>query len=93
MALTPEQQKMLEELTALAQQPDADDFEVEIFSGDRGARVPYSKASAWLKKEFGIGDEAPAGDGKPGDGKGGDGKGGEGDGAKPTIRKLFNTGA
>lgn len=85
MALTPAQQKMLEDLTALAEAPDADDFEIEIFSGDKGARVPYSKAASWLHAEFGIG-EAP----KPAAGEEGQGE------QKPTqvvpaVRKLFKS--
>lgn len=59
MGLKPEQQKMLEDLLKLQEEEDADDFEVEIFSGDKGARIPYKQAAKWLHQEFGIGD-APA---------------------------------
>ena len=45
----------------LAKADEEDDFEVEIFSGDKGARMPYSQAKDWLAKEFGIG-ATPAGD-------------------------------
>jgi hypothetical protein len=52
--LTPEQAKQLAELQAQADAPDDEDFEVEIFDGDKGARVPYSKGKSWLSKTFGI---------------------------------------
>ncbi len=52
--LTAEQQKQLDDLTKLAEAPDEEDFEVEIFDGDKGARVPYSKGRSWLQKTFGI---------------------------------------
>jgi hypothetical protein len=78
MALTADEQALLDELTAKASQPDADDtFEVEIFSGDRGARLPYNRASKWLSDNFGIGDltaAAAAGDGAQADGGQGDGQ-------------------
>lgn len=87
MALTADEQKLLDELTAKASQQDADsDYEIEIFSGDKGARIPFSQGQAWLYKEFGIG-EAPA---PPADGGGdqGDGGGdqGAGKGKKTAIR-------
>jgi len=77
MALTADEQKLLDELTAKASQPDADsDYEIEIFSGDKGARIPFSQGRAWLFKEFGIGDPpaAPAGDAGDGGQDPGDGK-------------------
>jgi len=53
--LTPEQQKALEELTNLANAPDDDeDFEIEIYDGTKGARVPYSRGKSWLKDTFGF---------------------------------------
>jgi hypothetical protein len=69
VALTSDEQKLLDELTAKASAPDADDFEIEIFSGDKGARVPISKAGKWLFDNFGIGDApaAPAADSAGGD--------------------------
>jgi hypothetical protein len=60
MALSADEQKLLDELTAKASAPDADDdWELEIFDGAKGARLPISKAGAWLHQNFGIGD-APA---------------------------------
>jgi hypothetical protein len=70
--LSPEDRARLEAL--LAGDDEDDDFEVEIFSGDRGARVPYSKAADWLFREFGIG---PAPEGAPAGGTDG-GQGGQG---------------
>lgn len=82
MALTADEQKLLDELTARAAEPDAaDDFEIEIFSGDRGARIPFSKGQKWLLDNFGIGEPpAAAGDGQ-GDGAGQQQQGGRGRGA------------
>ena len=60
MALNKEQQKLLEELTAKANEPDADDYEVEIYNEHgRGARLPISRATDWFRENFGIG-SAPA---------------------------------
>jgi hypothetical protein len=75
MALNAEEKKLLDELTARAAEPDADDFEIEIFAGDKGARIPFSKASKWLLDNLGVGDAPapdPAADGGAGSGKGGD---------------------
>jgi len=95
MGLTPDEQKLLDELTARAAEPDAADFEVEIFSGDKGARIPLAHAKGWLYKEFGIGEPPtpPAGQGKEGDqGKDGDQGKGQGAGGAP-VRSLFRGGA
>lgn len=60
MGLSADEQKLLNDLTARASEPDADEnWEIEIFSGDKGARIPFSKGKDWLFREFGIG-EAPA---------------------------------
>jgi hypothetical protein len=50
MALTPEQQAQLDELTALAAAPasEDEDYEIEIYDGNRGARLPYSKGKGFL---------------------------------------------
>jgi hypothetical protein len=69
--LTPEQARQLKELQDQADAPDEDDFDVEIWDGDKGARVPYSKGRSWLEKtfKFDLGDPPAAGDpaeGKPG---------------------------
>jgi hypothetical protein len=77
MALSSDEQKLLDELTAKAAAPDADDFEIEIFSGDKGARIPISKATKWLSDNFGIGDPPAA--------AAADGAGDQGDGGKPAL--------
>lgn len=73
MGLSADEKKLLEELTLRSQQPDAEDFEIEIFDGSRGARIPFSQGSKWLHEVFGIGDAPapPAAD----EGDGDDGKG------------------
>jgi hypothetical protein len=52
--LTPEQAQQLKDLQAQADAPDDEDFDVEIWDGDKGARVPYSKGRSWLGKTFGF---------------------------------------
>jgi hypothetical protein len=74
MALSADEQKILDELTAKAAEPDADSaYEVEIFSGEKGARIPISEARDWLRENFGIG-AAPAAADAGGDGGQGQGK-------------------
>jgi hypothetical protein len=61
--LSAEQQAQLDQLTALQNEPDESDsdFEIEVWNKDgNGARIPYSKGSGWLEKEFGITLEKPA---------------------------------
>ena len=62
--LTKEEQSLLDELTARAQEPDAEDFEIEIYdtNAGRGARLPMSKAAGKIYEWFGIG-EPPAAEG------------------------------
>lgn len=87
MGLSADEKKLLEELTRRSQEPDADDdFEIEIFNGTKGARLPFSKGKGWLEKELGIVlDTAPpaagAGDGQ-GDNGVGDGQGDDDGGPK-----------
>jgi hypothetical protein len=57
--LTDDERNLLDELTARAAEPDADDYEVSVWNGDKGVTLPVSKAAAWLHEHFGIGD-APA---------------------------------
>jgi hypothetical protein len=83
MGLSDQEKTLLEELTRKAAEADAEDFEVEIFSGDKGARVPLAKAAGWLYKEFGIGEDPNAGKGDQGDGDQGDTK------PKGAPRSLF----
>lgn len=83
MGLSAEEKKLLEELTAKAKEPDAEDFEIEIWDGGKGARVPFSQGSKWLFENLGIGEQPapPPGDGGAGDGGQGEGgQGGEGAG-------------
>jgi hypothetical protein len=55
MALSDEEKAQLEALTKKANEPDPeDDFEMEIFDGAKGARLPYSKGKSWLEETFGI---------------------------------------
>jgi hypothetical protein len=65
--LSDEEQSALDKLMAKASAPDEPDDVIEIFSGDKGARIPWSKGADWLQREFGIG---PAPDGQDGDGDG-----------------------
>jgi hypothetical protein len=84
MALTADEQQLLDQLTKKAAEPDgADDFEVEIFSGDRGARIPYSRAQKWLRDNFDI-------DGLDGGGQADDGQadGGQDGGQQQTAKRT-----
>lgn len=67
--LTDDQQKQLDELIAMRDAPDDEDFEIEIRNGDKSARIPYHKGRRYLQQHFGIDlDEPPADDtGEPGD--------------------------
>lgn len=67
--LTDDERKLLDELTARANEPDAEDFEIEVYdtTAGRGARLPVSQARKWLYDNLGIGD-APEG-AKPDEGK------------------------
>ena len=66
--LTPEQQKQLDELSALASAPDDDDdYEIEIVNGDRRARVPYRKGRSYLQEHFGIDLDPPTNEPDPKD--------------------------
>jgi hypothetical protein len=72
--LTDDEQKLLDELTARANEPDAaDDYEVEVYDtgAGKGARLPISQAKSWLYENFGIGEPPaqPAAD-EPGKAKG-----------------------
>lgn len=55
MALSDEEKAQLDALTAKQKEPDEQpDFEMEIYDGPKGARVPYSKGRSWLQREFNI---------------------------------------
>jgi len=57
--LTDDERKLLDDLTARASEPDADDdFEIEVYdtTAGKGARIPYSRGSRWLYETLGIGD-------------------------------------
>lgn len=84
MALNADEKKLLEELTARANEPDTDDdYEIEVYdtAAGKGARIPYRTGKGWLHSVFGIGTpDAPA-TGEAGTGEGESGTG-EGEGAK-----------
>lgn len=55
MGLSDEEKATLAALQKKAEEPDPDeDFEIEIYDGPKGARVPYSKGRSWLRDTFGI---------------------------------------
>jgi len=54
MGLSKEEQSALDALLAKQKEDDDDDFEIEIWSGTDGARVPYRKGKGWFEKTFGI---------------------------------------
>jgi hypothetical protein len=55
VALSKEEQEQLDALTAKASEPEPEsDFEMEIYDGPKGARIPYSKGRSWLQNNFGI---------------------------------------
>ena len=73
--LNDDEKKLLEELTARANEPDADDdFEIEVYdtSAGKGARIPFSKGKSWLFDTFGIGESPAAPEGGGEGGAGGD---------------------
>lgn len=85
--LNDDEKKLLDELTARANEPDADDdFEIEVYdtSAGKGARIPFSKGKNWLFDTFGIG-EAPAAPEGGGDG----GAGGDAPPAGPAGGKGY----
>lgn len=54
MALSDEEKATLEALTRKANEPDEDDFDIEIWDETgAGAKVPYRKGRTWLNR-FGI---------------------------------------
>jgi hypothetical protein len=59
--LTEEQQRQLDELTALQNAQDDDsEFEIEIWNEKgQGARIPYGKGRSWLQSNFGIDMDPP----------------------------------
>jgi hypothetical protein len=70
--LTPDQARALADLQALADAPDDEDFDIEIWEGDKGARVPYSKGKGFLAKlGIDVGDPPAADDDGGQDGKAG----------------------
>ena len=55
MALSDEEKATLEALTAKANEPEEQpDFEMEIYDGPKGARIPYSRGRKWLQDNFNI---------------------------------------
>jgi hypothetical protein len=66
MALSDEEKATLEALQAKANEPEADDFDIEIWDDSgAGARVPYSKGRKWLADKFGIDVPVPPATGAP----------------------------
>jgi hypothetical protein len=54
MALSDEEKQQLAALQAKENEPDADDYDIEIWDETgAGARIPYSKGRSWLNR-FGI---------------------------------------
>jgi hypothetical protein len=86
MGLTADEKKMLADLTAKAEEPDQDDFEIEIYDTGkgRGARIPFSQGKSWLYNELGIGEPPDAGTAADPDEK--TGKGSEG---APAAKGYF----
>jgi hypothetical protein len=77
MALSKEEQEQLDALTAKANAPEEDeDFEMEIYDGSKGARVPYRKGRSWLQQNFGIDLDPNPGNEADDDGKDSAGKNG-----------------
>lgn len=75
MALTPDEQKLLDELTEKSKTESPDEsFEIEVYdtANGRGARVPFSHGKEWLWKNLGLGSDPNPPDPKEGDK--GDGK-------------------
>jgi len=63
MALTDDEKNQLAALQKKAEEPDADDYDIEIWDETgAGARIPYHKGRSWLNR-FGIDlPEQPEGD-------------------------------
>ena len=102
MGLSDEEKATLEALTKKANEPDDEDnFEIEIYDGQRGARVPYRKGRGYLQEHFGIdldpdpgkGDESGS-TGKPKTGKSqtpkGDKGSGEGEGKEREAQSYWS---
>jgi hypothetical protein len=67
MALSDDEKATLDALTKKANEPDEDDFDIEIWDETgAGAKVPYHKGKTWLQR-FGIDLPIPdaTGDAKP----------------------------
>lgn len=89
MPLSDEEKATLEALTKKANEPDEDDFAIEIWDETgAGAKVPFSKGQDWLRR-FGIGVEPPADDKtskpKPADSSG------QGDKPAPPAQRYFGS--
>jgi hypothetical protein len=73
MALSAEEKAQLDALMAKDKEPDPDDdFEIEIYDGSKGARLPYRRGRSYLQEHFGIDlDPDPGKDAGDSGGKGG----------------------
>lgn len=55
MSLNADEKKLLAELQQRENEPENDsDYEIEIYKGEHGARIPYSKGKSFLQSIFGI---------------------------------------
>ncbi len=54
MGLNAQEKAALDALLAKEQADDDEEFEIEIWSGQDGARVPYRKGKDWFEKTFGV---------------------------------------
>jgi hypothetical protein len=68
--LNDDEKSLLDKLLKKQDEPDDDDFEVELWNGDKGAKLPFSKARKFLSDAFGVdlGEPPDAGEAE-GDGK------------------------
>lgn len=66
MALSDEEKAQLDALTKKANEPEPEDFSIEIWDETgAGAKVPYSQGKSWLQR-FGIGLDEPEPEAEPG---------------------------
>lgn len=90
MALSKEEKEQLDALIAKDKEPDQEDFEIEIGSGDKYARVPYSRGRSYLQQHFGIDLDPETGD-ESGEGSAAEGESGKG--KKPAKPAAGNEGS
>jgi hypothetical protein len=93
MALSDEEKAQLAALMEKEKQADPeDDFEIEIYDGAKGARLPYSKGRSFLQ-QFGIGlDPDPETESDQGEGDKGGKSSAKSSGGKTDSGKASGTG-